>query len=153
MATERKHITPIFHSRAILQINLTSQSMRYEKNNGFSLGIIQQRPVLRSGGWLPAFFAYGALFQKIVKINRCCDKMGGVSYCDRTAGRYVCHNGAYSTCYCTQHAIMDLQTVNGCCLWHEGVLSVTPEKIVLCNDGSVSEECGILNQFVDKTVY
>lgn len=153
MATERKHITPIFHSRAILQINLTSQSMRYMKKiTAFLLVLFSSVPFYaQADGCLPSLPTVHC--SKNCEINRCCDKMGGVSYCDRTAGRYVCHNGAYSTCYCTQHAIMDLQTVNGCCLWHGGVLSVTPEKIVLCNDGSVSEECSILNQFVDKTVY
>ncbi|MBL7479959.1 neurogenic locus notch [Legionella bononiensis] len=76
----------------------------------------------------------------------CCSKMGGINYCDSSAGRLVCNNGFYSTCYCTRHAVMDLQLLKGCCLWQGGV---SPDYIasglVVCNDGSISEECTLQN--------
>ena len=80
--------------------------------------------------------------QKNCKANcdRCCLRMGGTSYCDSTAGRVVCRNGMYSSCYCTRHAIMDLQHIQGCCLWQGGVLSVD-SGLVVCNNGGVSSIC------------
>lgn len=80
----------------------------------------------------------------------CCNEMGGVSYCDSSAGRLVCNNGFYSTCYCTPHAVMDLQLLQGCCLWHGGVAQVplsvsAPSGLIVCGDGSVSEECTLQN--------
>lgn len=74
----------------------------------------------------------------------CCEGMGGVSYCDASGGRYVCNNGAYSSCYCTRHAIMDLQDINGCCLWHGGVYpGINPYGLIICRDGTLSELCSI----------
>lgn len=75
----------------------------------------------------------------------CCKQMGGISYCDSSAGRLVCKNGFYSACYCTRHAVMDLQLLRGCCLWHGGVYNKLSSSYgsVLCNDGSYSEECSI----------
>ncbi|MGC1182716.1 MAG: neurogenic locus notch [Legionella sp.] len=79
----------------------------------------------------------------------CCKKMGGVSYCDSSAGRLVCNNGFYSTCYCTPHAIMDLQLLRGCCLWRGGVMPPpslsAPSGLIVCGDGSISEECSLQN--------
>lgn len=78
----------------------------------------------------------------------CCSQMGGVSYCDSSAGRIVCNNGFYSTCYCTPHAVMDLQLLRGCCLWKGGVLPPnmsSPSNLIVCGDGSVSEECSLQN--------
>lgn len=71
----------------------------------------------------------------------CCDGMGGIQYCDSSSGRLVCNNGYYSSCYCTRHAIMDLQEIEGCCLWQGGVLTIDPLGIVLCRSGAVSEIC------------
>ncbi|MDI9818564.1 MULTISPECIES: hypothetical protein [unclassified Legionella] len=77
------------------------------------------------------------------KMN-CCGSMGGISYCDSSAGRYVCNNGYYSSCYCTRHAVMDLQLLQGCCLWQGGVLTVDPRTgAVVCHNGSVSEICSL----------
>lgn len=73
----------------------------------------------------------------------CCKEMGGIQYCDSSAGRYVCRNGYYSSCYCTRHAVMDLQRIAGCCTWQGGVLLVDPVGLVVCNDGSVSETCSL----------
>lgn len=78
----------------------------------------------------------------------CCRFMGGVNYCDSSAGRLVCNNGFYSVCYCTPHAVMDFQLLRGCCLWRGGVLNVPPTVraplgVIVCNDGSISEECSI----------
>lgn len=76
----------------------------------------------------------------------CCDTKGGIQYCDSSAGRYVCHDGHYSTCYCTRHAVMNLQKIEGCCLWQGGVLVVDPRTgEVICNNGSVSELCSLQN--------
>ncbi|VEG89869.1 neurogenic locus notch [Legionella spiritensis] len=76
-------------------------------------------------------------------VDVCCGQMGGIRYCDSSAGRYVCNNGYYSSCYCTRHAVMDLQDVNGCCLWQGGVLTVDPAGLVICNNGGVSELCSL----------
>ena len=73
----------------------------------------------------------------------CCGNMGGISYCDSSGGRYVCNNGFYSSCYCTRHAVMDIQKIQGCCLWQGGVLSVEPTGLVICNNGGVSETCSL----------
>lgn len=84
----------------------------------------------------------------------CCGKMGGLSYCDSSAGRIVCNNGFYSACYCTRHAVMDLQLIKGCCLWQGGVLSTYDRTgLVVCNDGSVSEECTLSNPFDGAGIY
>lgn len=76
------------------------------------------------------------------KIN-CCSDMGGISYCDSSAGRYVCNNGFTSSCYCTRHAVMDLQKIQGCCLWQGGVMDIDPKGLVICNNGGVSETCSL----------
>ncbi len=76
-------------------------------------------------------------------VDVCCAQMGGISYCDSSAGRYVCNNGYYSSCYCTRHAVMDLQLLPGCCLWQGGVFTVNELGVVLCNDGSISELCSL----------
>lgn len=75
--------------------------------------------------------------------NDCCANMGGIQYCDSSAGRYVCKNGDYSSCYCTRHAIMDMQKIQGCCTWHGGVMRVDDTGIVVCNDGASSEICSL----------
>lgn len=76
----------------------------------------------------------------------CCNLMGGINYCDSSAGRLVCNNGFYSACYCTRHAVMDLQLLKGCCLWRGGVLpAINDSGLIVCNDGSVSEECSLQN--------
>lgn len=84
----------------------------------------------------------------------CCARMGGVNYCDSSAGRLVCQNGFYSACYCTRHAVMDLQLLKGCCLWHGGVLpSYNGSGLIVCNDGYVSEECSLYNPSAALSVY
>ena len=81
------------------------------------------------------------------KERACCGGMGGILYCDSSAGRYVCHNGYYSSCYCTIHAIMDLQQIQTCCTWQGGVFTVVPESgLVICNNGGVSEICTLGNK-------
>lgn len=75
--------------------------------------------------------------------DNCCGGMGGVQYCDSSAGRQVCNNGEYSACYCTRHAVMNLQKIAGCCLWHGGVFRMDERGQVICNDGGVSEICGL----------
>ena len=82
--------------------------------------------------------------------NDVCRLQGGVHYCDSSAGRYVCRNGDYSTVYCTRHAIMDLEHIQGCCLWAGGVFKVTPTGVVICRNGSVSELCSRENKFLPK---
>ncbi len=85
--------------------------------------------------------------------NNCCERMGGIHYCDDSAGRYVCKNGDYSACYCTRHAVMDLQLLTGCCLWQGGVLKVTERGIVLCNDGGFSQICSLQSHHEKAAVY
>jgi len=71
----------------------------------------------------------------------CCNDMGGINYCDSSAGRYVCNNGYYSACYCTRHAVMDIQKMEGCCLWQGGVFRTDELGFVICNNGGISELC------------
>lgn len=75
----------------------------------------------------------------------CCANMGGIHYCDASAGRFVCHNGYYSSCYCDRHAVMDLEKIRGCCLWQGGVLSTEDSGLVICNNGGISETCSVQN--------
>lgn len=75
--------------------------------------------------------------------DNCCGGMGGVQYCDSSAGRMVCNNGEYSSCYCTRHAIMNLQELEGCCLWQGGVFKVDPQGTVICNNGGFSAVCSL----------
>ena len=91
-------------------------------------------------------FLLGLLFD--ININYaacsdCCAQMGGIQYCDSSTGRFVCANGYYSSCYCTRHAVMDLQRVEGCCLWQGGVMLVNPTGLVICNNGGVSAICSL----------
>lgn len=84
----------------------------------------------------------------------CCGKMGGSSYCDSSAGRVVCNNGFYSACYCDRHAVMNLQLLKGCCLWHGGVLpTYNRSGLVVCNDGAISEECSGKGQENSSLIY
>ncbi len=83
--------------------------------------------------------------------SSCCAKNNGIRYCDSSSGRFICNNGTTSACYCTRHAVMDLQLLSGCCLWKGGVmLSYENTGIVTCNDGSISEECSLSN--TDKRI-
>jgi hypothetical protein len=70
----------------------------------------------------------------------CCGG-SGISYCDSSAGRYVCNNGYFSSCYCTRHAVMDLQKLQGCCLWQGGVFSTDETGLIICNNGGISQTC------------
>ena len=90
--------------------------------------------------------AGGQCRQPLCEDQTCCGKMGGVSYCDSSAGRLVCNNGYYSSCYCTRHAVMDIQLLQGCCLWQHGVLRTDYQTgAVICNDGTISPECTLQN--------
>lgn len=74
----------------------------------------------------------------------CCGKMGGIQYCDSSAGRFVCNNGRYSSCYCKRSAVMDMQAFEGCCMWQGGVLKFDElTGLMICNDGGVSELCSL----------
>ncbi|KGP62707.1 neurogenic locus notch [Legionella norrlandica] len=95
-----------------------------------------------------------ALYASLALADGCCSRMGGINYCDSSAGRLVCNNGFYSTCYCTRHAVMDLQLLKGCCLWHGGVLPVyNPLGLVVCNDGYISEECTLQKPIDQVAIY
>lgn len=85
--------------------------------------------------------------------DNCCGSMGGIHYCDSSAGRYVCKNGDYSACYCTRHAVMDLQKIAGCCLWQGGVLKITEKGIVICNNGHISEMCSLQQPHEKAAIY
>jgi hypothetical protein len=82
--------------------------------------------------------------------NSICALQGGIHYCDSSAGRYVCRNGEYSTFYCTRHAVMELENIQGCCLWAGGVLKITPRGVVICRDLTVSELCSRENKFLPR---
>jgi len=85
--------------------------------------------------------------------ENCCDDMGGVQYCDSSAGRYVCQNGRYSSCYCTRHAIMNMQAFEGCCMWKGGVLRVDDRTgFVICNNGGVSSMCSLGNPVEEAVI-
>lgn len=71
--------------------------------------------------------------------------VGKPVYCDTTAGRTVLDNGSYSKLYCRFTAIMDLQTVHGCCTWAGGILTVKNGDVV-CRNGTLSSVCSIQNQ-------
>lgn len=74
----------------------------------------------------------------------CCKNKGGIQYCDSSAGRYVCTDGDYSSCYCNRHAVMDLQKFQGCCTWQGGVMKIEDETgLVICNNGGTSDICSI----------
>ena len=92
---------------------------------------------------LSASIALGGTMCTAPSCVGCCTKMGGIKYCDSSAGRYVCENGYYSSCYCTRHAVMDLQKIEGCCLWQGGVLAVDELGVVVCNNGGASEACSL----------
>ena len=97
------------------------------------------------------FWATILLFSVIVhaepnNCDQCCVNKGSIQYCDSSAGRYVCGDGDYSSCYCTRHAVMDLQKIEGCCLWQGGVFKLDQyNHTVICNDGGISEVCSIYN--------
>lgn len=93
---------------------------------------------------LLSFMALFMLFNTAhANCDNCCGGMGGVQYCDSSAGRMVCKNGDYSSCYCTPHAVMNLQKLQGCCLWQGGVLKTDPHGHVICNNGGISEICSL----------
>lgn len=81
----------------------------------------------------------------------CCSAMGGIHYCDSSAGRFVCKNGYYSSCYCTRHAVMDLQKIQGCCLWQGGVMASDEVGLVVCNNGGISEICSLQEPGIHQT--
>lgn len=84
----------------------------------------------------------GLLFLLIPSIAFACSgKSLDVCYCDSSTGRNVLNSGSYSTTYCTRRAVMNLQKLEGCCMWHGGVLKTTVKDGVQCRDGSVSEFC------------
>ena len=80
----------------------------------------------------------------------CCQGMGGIHYCDSSAGRFICQNGAISACYCDRHAVMNLQKIEGCCLWQGGVAAMDETGLVVCNNGGVSETCSNLEIFENQ---
>ena len=85
--------------------------------------------------------------------DNCCGSMGGVQYCDSSAGRMVCKNGEYSACYCTRHAVMNLQKLQGCCLWQGGIFKTDERGLVICNNGGVSEVCSLQTPTQAVAVY
>jgi hypothetical protein len=99
-------------------------------------------PFLRQVTFILLFFLAYMPFSYSVSQD-CCSNMGGINYCDGSASRFVCNNGYYSSCYCTRHAVMDLQHIQGCCLWQGGVMVVDPVGLVICNNGAVSEICSL----------
>lgn len=91
------------------------------------------------------FAAYTTTINASCTGETCCASDGGISYCDSSSGRYVCKNGDYSTCYCTRHAVMEMNSFRGCCMWHGGVFRVNGYGAVICNDSTISELCSAHN--------
>ena len=77
---------------------------------------------------------------------KCCVNHEGISYCDSTSGRYICGNGDISQCYCTRHAVMDLQLLKGCCIWDGGIDHVTNKGQVFCRNGKFADLCTLQRQ-------
>jgi len=75
--------------------------------------------------------------------SRCCGAHG-ISYCDTTAGHYVCNDGGYSACICTEQAVITgyEQFMTGCCVWHGGVISSDLGEVI-CADGTLSAVCSL----------
>lgn len=82
-------------------------------------------------------------FDETGESQQCCGAHS-ISYCDLSSGHYVCNDGGYSTCICTEQAsVSAYQQLNlGCCLWHNGVAANSLGQVV-CNDGSLSEVCSL----------
>lgn len=80
---------------------------------------------------------------EIVDAEKCCAP-NGISYCDLSSGHYVCNDGGYSACICTENAPNSnyQPLMLGCCLWHGGVAHNNFGEVI-CNDGSRSEICSI----------
>lgn len=92
------------------------------------------------------FFCSQLQSQGVDTLAQCCSNKGNIQYCDSSAGRYVCADGDYSACYCTRHAVMDLQKIQGCCTWQGGVFKIDDAThLVICNDGGISDVCSIYN--------
>ena len=91
-----------------------------------------------------ALFVSLSAYAQINTYDGCCVNKGSVQYCDASTGRYVCGDGDYSSCYCTRHAVMELQKIEGCCTWKGGVMGVDHATgLVICNNGCLSEMCSI----------
>lgn len=109
-----------------------------------SIGTILLTATLSLGS-LSAYACFGSSGQSCPrdcgKSDTCCSGMGGISYCDSSAGFYVCQNGHYSRCYCDRHAVMDFQDLQGCCLWQGGIGGMDTGGVVLCRNGQASEIC------------
>lgn len=86
--------------------------------------------------------AYAAPHEKEITESQQCCGQSGISYCDLSAGHYVCKSGDYSTCICTENTPVTSykQFLTGCCLWHGGI-AVNEWGEVICADGTVSEVC------------
>lgn len=82
-----------------------------------------------------------------IQESRNCCYSTGISYCDATAGHYVCKDGSYSACLCTNQAPVSTyrQLALGCCLWHGGVVASSLGQVV-CADGSLSPVCSLQNE-------
>lgn len=84
--------------------------------------------------------------ESLASAPNCCRNHDGISYCDSSSGRYVCGNGEISQCYCTRHAIMDLQLLKGCCTWDGGIDHITSKGKVICRNGKFAEMCTLERQ-------
>ena len=88
------------------------------------------------------FSSEGWALSEVEESARCCAPHG-ISYCDLSSGHYVCSDGGYSACICTEQAAISSydRLLIGCCLWHGGVIASSPMGQVICGDGSLSEVC------------
>lgn len=89
---------------------------------------------------LLSFFSFSSAHAKSRTVP-----VGKPVYCDTSTGRTVLNNGSYSQLYCRYSAIMNYQTLHGCCSWAGGVLAVKNGDVI-CKDGSLSSVCSLQNQ-------
>lgn len=68
--------------------------------------------------------------------------VGKPVYCDTSSGMSVLNNGNYSKSYCRYSAIMNYQTLHGCCSWAGGVLAVKNGNVI-CKNGTLSAICSL----------
>lgn len=87
--------------------------------------------------------SYDNQVAKELYVSQQCCASSSISYCDISAGHYVCKNGTYSACICTQQTSVSAKPLSpiGCCTWHGGVMEGKFGQVV-CRDGSLSEVCG-----------
>lgn len=97
---------------------------------------------------IPGFAKNAASITETTESQQCCAPHG-ISYCDLSAGHYVCNDGGYSACICqeTTSVTAKKELMLGCCTWHGGIIKSEFGEVI-CADGSRSEVCSIQSMTV-----